>query len=182
MPLARHVVSVSLVVFAVLFIAAPAVAQDVAWRKDYAAARKESAETGKPLLLDFGTEACGWCKKLDATTFRDPKVVKLLNEQFIPVKLDGNREARLTAALQVEGFPTLILASSEGKVAGRHAGYLDAPQLLAFASKAVVKPAAAPSRGEGAPRPSPNAADDTKAEIDAALAALYPKLVAALDR
>ncbi|MGL6097907.1 MAG: thioredoxin family protein, partial [Fimbriiglobus sp.] len=47
-----------------------ATAQDVRWRHDYAAARREAADSGKPLLLDFGTENCVWCRRLDATTFR----------------------------------------------------------------------------------------------------------------
>src|ERR1700685_2729566 len=82
-------------------------AQDVNWRHDYAAARKEASETGRPLLMDFGTEACVWCRKLDATTFRDPRVVKLLNEPFIPVKIDANREIRLTQALAIDSYPTV---------------------------------------------------------------------------
>ena len=160
-------------VVAALFLSSlEAPAQEIKWRRDYSAARKEAAETGRPLLLDFGTEACFWCRKLDATTFRDPKVVKLVNEQFVPVKLDGNREQRLTAALQIDGFPTLLLATPEGKVVGRRAGYTDATQFMALAG---------PCR-RPAPRPPGADALNPKAQIDATLAALYPEIAAALDR
>jgi len=123
-------------------------AQDVAWRRDYAAARKEATETGRPLLLDFGTEGCVWCRKQDATTFRDPRVVKLLNERFIPVKIDAERENRVTQALGIESFPTLVLASPEGKVLGRQVGYADVAQLNALLGKA-------PTRQETSPTNSP---------------------------
>src|SRR5262245_31532657 len=122
-----------------------AAAQEIRWRQDYTAARRESVETGKPLFVDFSTESCFWCKKLDAVTWRDPKIVKLLNEQFIPVKLDGEKETRLVQSLQVDGYPTLIVATAEGKVVGRHAGFLDAAQMTSLLRKApAAAKAAAP--------------------------------------
>ncbi|HEV3440610.1 MAG TPA: DUF255 domain-containing protein [Gemmata sp.] len=134
--LLRWVISVTAIV---LSQTTPANAQDVAWRRDYAAARKEATETGRPLLLDFGTEGCVWCRKQDATTFRDPRVVKLLNERFIPVKIDAERENRVTQVLGIESFPTLVLASPEGKVLGRQVGYADVAQLSALLGKAPTR-------------------------------------------
>src|SRR5580698_7029158 len=110
-------------VVAILSSANPAIAQEVNWRRDYAAARKEATETGKPLLMDFGTAGCMWCRKLDATTFRDPRIVKTLNERFIPLKIDADREIRLVQALGIESYPTIVLASPEGKVLGRQVGF-----------------------------------------------------------
>lgn len=114
----------------------PTIAQEISWRHDYAAARKEASETGRPILMDFGTEACSWCVKLDATTFRNPSIVKLLNERFVPVKVNGNREIRLTQALGIDAFPTIVLASPDGKVIGRHVGYADVAEMNALLAKA----------------------------------------------
>src|SRR5437588_2267934 len=111
-------------------------AQDVKWRHDYAAARKEAAASGKPLLLDFGTEACTWCKKLDATTFRTPAIVAQLNDRFIPVKIDAEREEKLTEAVKVDSFPTLLLVSADGKIIARHVGYADVAQANVLLGKA----------------------------------------------
>ncbi len=194
MPRMRMVALTVLVLVGVTSSSNRASAQEVRWRHDYTAARREATETGRPLLLDFGTEACVWCRKLDGTTFRDPKVVKLLNERFIPVKIDASKEERLTAALGIDGFPTLVLATADGKVVGRHAGYGDAAQITALLNKA---PAPAPTAMATAPRsdsvPARPVMEDSneseaeklrraKAQIDADLAALYPKIVAALDR
>jgi thioredoxin-like negative regulator of GroEL len=158
-------------------------AEDVKWRNDYAAARKEATETGRPLLFDFGTEACFWCKKLDATTFRDPKVVKLLNERFIPVKIDGNKYPQLTSTLKVEGFPTLIVASHDGKVLGRRDGYADVAELMTLLDKAPAPVAPKPVQPP-APKPLTDAEKQAilKKEIDAGLAALFPEIVASLGR
>lgn len=138
--------------------ACDASAQEVNWRHDYSAARKEAAETGRPLLFDFGYEGCVWCRKLDATTFRDPRIVKMLNERFIPVKIDIEREPRLPQAMGIESYPTLILASAEGKVLGRQSGYADVSQLSALLAKAPSAPLPLGEglgvRGSGRPEPS----------------------------
>lgn len=183
MPRTHLAFSAPAAIVAFVFTTGPARAQDVQWRHDYAAARKEAVETGRPLLLDFGTDACVWCRKLDATTFRDARVVKLLNERFVPVKLNGNKEQRITAALRIDGFPTLVIATPEGKVVGRHSGYVDAAQFITLASK--IPAPAAPARqpaSTGASHPNANTSQISKDQIDAALAALYPEIAAALDR
>jgi uncharacterized protein YyaL (SSP411 family) len=53
--------------------ASSAQAQEVHWVADYNTARREARESQRPLMLDFGTVNCTWCRQLDATTFRDPK-------------------------------------------------------------------------------------------------------------
>jgi thioredoxin-like negative regulator of GroEL len=105
------------------------VAQEVEWRHDYNAARKEATEKNRPLILDFGTENCFWCKKLDLTTLCDPAVVGVLNTRFIPLKVDASRDPRLAEMLGIQSFPTLVLAASDGKILGTLEGYLDAARL-----------------------------------------------------
>lgn len=48
-----------------------------------------NTDNPKKVFIDVYTDWCGWCKKMDATTFQDPKIVKILNEDFYAVKLDG---------------------------------------------------------------------------------------------
>ncbi len=110
-------------------------AQGVTWRTDFAEARREAVKTNRPLLLDFGTEACTWCKKQDATTFRDPAVIKLLNAHFIAVKIDAERDSRRADALGVHSYPTIIIAGADGKVLDRHEGYADARDLVLLLNK-----------------------------------------------
>jgi thioredoxin-related protein len=114
-------------------------AQGVKWRSDYAAARQEATATGRPLLLDFGTEDCFYCRKLDATTFRAPAIVALLNDKFIPVKIDAERAESLSRALNVDSYPTLVLASPDGKVVGRHVGYADIATMTELLEKALAR-------------------------------------------
>ncbi len=112
--------------------------ETVRWRTDYNAARKEATEKARPLFLDFGTEDCFHCRRLDASTFRDPTIVSLLNERFVPLKIDGNREPALVQMLRINAYPTLILASSDGKILGVIEGYMEAPRLLEQLQRALA--------------------------------------------
>lgn len=49
-------------------------------------------QSPKKIFIDVYTEWCGWCKKMDATTFSDEKVVKFMNDNFYCVKLDAEQK------------------------------------------------------------------------------------------
>jgi thioredoxin-like negative regulator of GroEL len=103
--------------------------QAVQWRTDYNAARKEATDRGRPILLEFGTENCMWCKKLEMSTLREPAVVKLLNDGFVSLKVDADREQSLTQTLRISQYPTLVVAAPDGKIVGVLEGYQEVTQL-----------------------------------------------------
>src|SRR5882724_3891923 len=102
-----------------------ATAQDVKWRYDYNAARREAEQKSMPLVVDIGTENCFWCNKLDAITFHDPAVAEVINSKFIPLKVDAHRNAALSDALRIQAFPTVVLAASDGKILATLEGYME---------------------------------------------------------
>ena len=51
-----------------------------------------SAEEPKKIMLDFYTEWCRWCERMDKTTFRHPAIVSFINDNFYPVKFDAERD------------------------------------------------------------------------------------------
>jgi thioredoxin-related protein len=52
-------------------------------------AYKASKVIDKPLFIDVYTSWCGWCKRMDQTTFQDPTVASYINANFHPVKFDA---------------------------------------------------------------------------------------------
>lgn len=49
----------------------------------------------KKIFVDVYTEWCGWCKKMDATTFSNPEIIEYMNANFYAVKLDAERKDSL---------------------------------------------------------------------------------------
>jgi len=50
----------------------------------------------KKVLVDMYTDWCGWCKRMDATTFHNPEVVAYVQEHYIPVKMDAETRETIT--------------------------------------------------------------------------------------
>ena len=106
------------------------------WETNYQAALEQAAKENKMVLLDFtGSDWCGWCIKLKKDTFSKPKVQKLAEEKLVLVELDFPRSKTQSAELKkqnqelaekfgIEGFPTLVLLSSQGAEVARNVGYL----------------------------------------------------------
>lgn len=43
----------------------------------------------KKIFIDVYTDWCGWCKRMDAGTFRDSSVISYMNEHYYAVKVDA---------------------------------------------------------------------------------------------
>ncbi|KAA9332837.1 thioredoxin family protein [Adhaeribacter soli] len=52
-------------------------------------AEKLSKKQPRKIVIDVYTDWCGWCKKMDQSTFADEKVAKYVNKNFYAVKLDA---------------------------------------------------------------------------------------------
>ena len=123
--------------------AASAPGEGVSWFTDYAAARREAHDRNLPLVIDFSTDNCVYCRKLESVTFRDPAVVKLVKEHYVALHLHvgaggGKEAAGLAQTLGVKGFPTLIFADPNGKVISRQDGYLEPAEFARTAQHVVA--------------------------------------------
>lgn len=49
----------------------------------------------KKIFIDVYTEWCGWCKKMDKATFKDPAVIEALNKDFYAVKFDAEQKEEI---------------------------------------------------------------------------------------
>jgi thioredoxin-related protein len=69
---------------------APAVADETAeiqWKSFESSIDLKS--TGKKYFIYVYTDWCSWCKRMKSTTFKDEKVVKILNEKFVSVMFNA---------------------------------------------------------------------------------------------
>jgi thioredoxin-related protein len=63
---------------------------------------KKSDANPKKIFIDVYTDWCGWCKKMDASTFMEDTVINYLNKNYYAVKL--NAETRDTIRFRGKEF------------------------------------------------------------------------------
>ena len=97
----------------------------VVWR-DLDAALAESQQAGKPVMIHFTAQWCGWCKKMKKEVYGQNDVAAVLNQDFIPAMVDTDRHPDLKAAYGVEGLPTIWFLTSAGEGITYIPGYVDA--------------------------------------------------------
>jgi thiol:disulfide interchange protein len=104
---------------------------DIQWRPTFEAAQKEARTSGKPLMVNFYTDWCGYCKKLDSEVYTDFSVIAE-SANFVSVKVNAETSAALAKKYDVEGFPTIIWFDANGTEKKRLPGYTDAPEFLEY--------------------------------------------------
>lgn len=55
-------------------------------------AMEASESEPKMWFIDMYTDWCGWCKRMDATTFQDEHIIESINENYYAVKFDAERK------------------------------------------------------------------------------------------
>ncbi|MDP3445897.1 MAG: DUF255 domain-containing protein [Ignavibacteria bacterium] len=67
-------------------------AQDAIKWMTFEQAVAKAEKTPKKIFIDVYTDWCGWCKKMDQTTFSNPVIAAYMNKNFYAVKLDAERQ------------------------------------------------------------------------------------------
>lgn len=86
----------------------------------FARAQREN----RPILLDIGAVWCHWCHVMDHESYEDPETAALINELFVPVKVDRDErpdvDARYQRAVQAltgqGGWPLTAFLTPDGQV------------------------------------------------------------------
>ena len=61
---------------------------ELVWYKYDEGMTKAKKEKKHP-MIHFYTKWCGWCKKMDKSTFSDEEIIKVLSESYVPIKVNG---------------------------------------------------------------------------------------------
>jgi len=94
----------------------------IAWLTSYEAAVQTAREERCAIMIDFYTDWCGWCKKLDADTYADKQVISASGD-FVSLKLNADQERAVAVRYNITGFPTILFVDSAGNEVHRVVGY-----------------------------------------------------------
>lgn len=94
------------------------------WLNNLEQAKEEALKSKKLILLQFEMEGCGGCKRLEATTYKNPKVIEEMNNWFVLLKLDLIKEREIRRNLGAYWTPAFYFLDHNGNSFYHFNGYL----------------------------------------------------------
>ena len=97
--------------------------QPVDWHEWSADAFDKAQRENKPVLLDVGAVWCHWCHVMDRESYENPEIAKLINDNYVAVKVDRDErpdvDSRYQAAVQAMsgqgGWPLTAFLTPDGR-------------------------------------------------------------------
>jgi thioredoxin-related protein len=114
---------------------------DIKWLS-FAEASKLSRKHPKKIFIDVYTSWCGWCVKMDKTTFKDQDIARYVNDKYYAVKLNAESDNMITYKskemsekdlarniFRATGYPTTVYLDQDMNLLQPIPGYLGAEML-----------------------------------------------------
>ena len=97
---------------------------------DLESARAEAAARGTLATVEFNTDWCSWCRRLESDTFSDPDVQQELSG-LVAMKEDAEKGGlELARKFGVDSYPTMVFLDPDGNEMERILGYLPPEKFL----------------------------------------------------
>src|ERR1700733_13884819 len=163
-----------------LALAQPATSQ-LAWQPWSDAVFAQARKEHKFVLLDLEAVWCHWCHVMDDVTYRDPVVIRLLNERYVLVKVDQDARPDISNRYQNYGWPATVVFAADGSEIVKRQGYIPPRPMSSMLQAIIDDPSPGPSvEKEAAFQPAATSAINaaTLARVRSAYENQYDKPVA----
>ncbi|MGC8489458.1 MAG: thioredoxin domain-containing protein, partial [Clostridia bacterium] len=91
-------------------------ASEIHWQPWSESIFARSRDEGRPILLSLSAVWCHWCHVMDETTYSDSAVIDLINQDFIPVRVDNDVRPDINLRYNMGGWPTTAVLTPAGDV------------------------------------------------------------------
>ncbi len=85
----------------------------IKWHNDLKAAYRVARTQDKPLLIVFSGVKCTYCHKLLRETLGEKGMVAFVEQQFVPVLLDYDKDNQVAKVLEIDALPCTIVLSPQ---------------------------------------------------------------------
>jgi len=91
-------------------------AAEISWRAWGEKAFQEAQVADKPVLLAISAVWCHWCHVMDETSYSDPEVIRLINERYVPIRVDNDERPDVNRRYNMGGWPTTAFLTPDGEI------------------------------------------------------------------
>ncbi|HET8569014.1 MAG TPA: DUF255 domain-containing protein [Candidatus Limnocylindria bacterium] len=103
-------------------------AHEIRWREWGSEAFAEARDRDMPVLLGISGIWCHWCHVMDETTYSDPEVIRLVNERYVPIRVDNDERPDVNRRYNLGGWPTTAFLTPDGEII--HGGTYVPPEAM----------------------------------------------------
>ncbi len=86
----------------------------------------------KKVFLHFYADWCGFCRKMANTTFKDSSLIDYLNDNFMPIMVNTDREPQTAGNYGVMGLPHTVFLTWRGEPILSVPGYIETDPLMSM--------------------------------------------------
>ncbi|WP_250433992.1 thioredoxin family protein [Hanstruepera flava] len=104
------------------------------WLTSFEEAQKLALGTNKLILVDFWATWCGPCKRMDSESWSKDEV-HLLMDNYVPVKIDIDKNRALAQKYGVNGIPFIFIMDGNGKVVYKEMSYKRKSEVIRLLEK-----------------------------------------------
>jgi thioredoxin 1 len=110
-------------------------AQNMIEWQPYSSGMDSAKNNNKAIFLHFYAKWCGYCAKMEKESFQDDSIAEYLNENFISIRVDVDKEQNIAEKYGLFALPTTYFFSSSGEKLGSVPGYLSKDRLMTILKK-----------------------------------------------
>jgi len=97
------------------------------------------------VLLDLGAVWCHWCHVMEEVTYRDPKVIELIRQRYVAVRVDQDARPDLSNRYEDYGWPATVVFNADGSEIVKRQGYIPPKPMAALLQAIIDDPSPGPS-------------------------------------
>ncbi|UCG77516.1 MAG: thioredoxin domain-containing protein [Nitrospirota bacterium] len=88
----------------------------VDWRPWDQAALEEAKRKDRLILLSISAVWCHWCHVMDESTYSKKEIIDIINENFIPVRVDADMRPDVDNMYNQGGWPSTVFLTPDGEI------------------------------------------------------------------
>jgi len=122
---------ISIAVFCMVLVglSTASASDEINWH-DYTEGLALAKQEGKKIFVHFYADWCAYCEKMEKETLKNSAVIDYLNQNFIPVRVNSDKDRDLARNYYIRGLPSTWFVSESGEKISSLPGYISAEMLL----------------------------------------------------
>ena len=134
----KAIITLSFVAFLLHINSIQAVENDkITWHSWSEQIFEQAKRENKLVILDLEAVWCHWCHVMDEKTYHDPMVVKLIQQNYIAVRVDQDANPDISIRYEDYGWPATVIFKADGSELVKRRGYIP-PENMAKILQAVI--------------------------------------------